>query len=81
MTLEYILNNLQYDLIIDGNTKFHGNIDYVTEHIADGRTNTLKISDNQPSDILDFVRQFKKAQEKDPSLSIEKFYESKGYLS
>lgn len=75
MTLEYIHNNLWYDLIItynNGNTiKLSGKFNYVTEHVADGIKAEISISDSQPSDIQTFIDNYKKDTN---GLSIEEFY-------
>ena len=75
-SLDYIQEKLCYDMTIDG-IKYHGTIDYVTDHIADGDSApTMAISDRQPADIADFVSKWKEACKDNPELTIEQFYES-----
>ena len=74
MTLQYIHDNLLYDLIIDGQIKYHGNVDYVTSHLNDGASNTMDISDQQSPELMEIVKNYKKAKKKNPSLTVEQFY-------
>jgi hypothetical protein len=74
MTLQYIHDNLLYDLVIDGCIKYHGNVDYVTSHLNDGTSNTMDISDRQSPKLMEFVKNYKKAKKKNPSLTVEQFY-------
>lgn len=76
MTLQYIQDNICYDLHTNG-TIYHGNISYVTDHIADGPVGVvpkLVIANGQPVELLEFVEKYKEAQKADPDLTIEKFY-------
>lgn len=75
MTLQYIQDNICYDLLI-GSIKYYGNVDYVTEHLADGNESTLTISDRQPADLQDFVKSYKAALKVNPNLTIKEFYET-----
>ena len=74
MTLDYILKNLMYEMTVDGTIVYKGTVDYVTEHLTDGVASTIKISDNQPKDISDFVLRYKKASTENPNLTLEQFY-------
>lgn len=74
MTLEYILKNLMYEMVVDNQITYRGTIDYVTDHLTDGTMATIKISDSQPNDIRDFVLRYKKANDADCNLTLENFY-------
>ena len=74
MTLQFIHDNLSYDLLIDNNIKYHGNVDYISSHIADGCTSTVTISDNQIPELKDFVKNYKTAAKSNSSLTIEQFF-------
>ena len=76
MTIDFIQNNIQYDLKI-GSTNYHGNIDYVTEHLADVTNNNepeMIISDNQPKELKKFAAAYKMALKTNSNLSIEEFH-------
>lgn len=78
MDISYIRNNINYDLDING-IVYHGDIDYVTDHVADGPVNTestLTISKSQPKDLQELVNQYFTAKETNPQLSFEKWYAS-----
>lgn len=79
MTLQYIQDHLSYDMIVDGNIKYHGDIDYVTAHMADGHKNVLTISDNQIPALKKFVKDYKIAAKNNPDLSIAQFYDTVFY--
>lgn len=76
MTLDYILKNVQYDWVVD-DINYHGDIDYVSSHFDDSDINSntlLKISDDQPADLIGFINEYKKAKQLDESITIESFY-------
>lgn len=47
MDLNTIYANLMYDLVVDDKCKYHGNIDYVSHHFADGTTSSCTVSKQQ----------------------------------
>lgn len=76
MDLKYIHDNLSYDLEVNGYV-YHGNIDYITDHIADGPVNVTpvqRISKSQTKDLQDFVNKYFEALKTNPNLTIEQFY-------
>lgn len=77
LTLDYIYANLMYDLTVDDAVKLHGNIDYVSSHFADGETNKLVISQNQPKELQSFVNDYFEALKTEPNLTVETFYNRK----
>lgn len=75
LTLDYILDNLIYELVADDRIKYVGNLEYVSSHFGDCNTsNTLTIATSQKSELQGFVDSYFKAQEFDPNLTIEEFY-------
>lgn len=74
-TLNYLLENLAYDLIVDSSITFHGSIEYVTQHVADGDISSeLQISKTQSSKLQKFVNEYFEARKLEPELSISNFY-------
>lgn len=73
-TLNYLLENLAYDLIVDNSITFHGEIDYVTQHVADGEISELQISKTQSAKLQKFVNEYFEARKVEPELSISNFY-------
>lgn len=77
LTLDYILENLMYDLVIDETVNLHGNIDYVSSHFADGNTNKFSVSKSQPKELQSFVNEYFEVLKIEPNLTIETFYNRK----
>lgn len=77
-TLDYLLDNLAYDMVVDNAIKFHGTIEYVSQHVADGDSVTkMQISKNQSIKLQKFVNEYFEAIKSEPDLSISAFYERK----
>lgn len=81
MTLEYILDNVFYDLVVDDVCNYHGNIEYISQHFADGITVKMSISKKQPKDIQDFIDKYLIAKETNNLLTIAQFYELFNYIN
>lgn len=78
MDISYIQDNINYDLTING-IVYHGNIEYVTDHVADGpidAESTLTIAKSQPKDLQELVNRYFIAKETNPQLSFEEWYTS-----
>lgn len=76
-TLDQLLENVQYDLTIDNITHFHGNIDYVSSHFADGEKIEFHLSKTQNPPYADFIAEYHEIKKSEPLLSIEAFYNRK----
>lgn len=60
LTLHDIFENLWYDLVFEDGSTRHGKIEYVTSHLNDGENGKMYISDSQPTNIQQFVTDYKK---------------------
>ena len=76
-SLDYIYDNIMYDVIIDHRTKYHGPIDYISSHFGDGNMNEVRISSKQPKELQEFVDSFFEAKKEDVNLTLEQYYKSK----
>lgn len=57
--LNYIYDNVQYDLFADGKVKYHGNLAYVSSHFGDSlNSHYMVISPNQPKDLQAFITDY-----------------------
>ena len=75
MTLDFIYENICYDLTLDNGIVYHGNYQYVTDHLRNGIATSLIISDNQPKSLEEFVTNYKKHKETNND-SIETYYKA-----
>lgn len=76
ITLNNIYDNINYDLLLDTGITYHGNYEYVTNHLNDGIAISLVISDCQPKFLSDFVTEYKKYKDSNGAISIELFYKT-----
>ena len=75
MTLEYILNNVMYDLTFENGTILHGNLDYVSQHFGDDIIQSNIISQNQPTELQSFIQDlFNYNKLNNTNISITDFY-------
>lgn len=77
--LNYIYDNMQYDLVADGKIKYHGNLAYVSSHFGDSlKYHYMVISPNQPKDLQIFINDYLSYKEKERILGrellLEDFY-------
>lgn len=79
MDLNTIYANLMYDLVVDDKYKYHGNIDYVSHHFADGTTSscTVTVSKQQTPELQPIVNEYFEALATEPGLSIDEFLKRK----
>lgn len=77
MDLNTIYANLMYDLVVDDKCKYHGNIDYVSHHFADGTTSSCTISKQQIPELQPIVNEYFEVLETEPGLSIDEFLKRK----
>lgn len=75
ITLDFILDNLNYNLVFDDGTILTGNIDYVTQHCADGIVTSNTISYQQLPEIKEFLADYNKHIQENGEISISEFYE------
>lgn len=74
--LNYIYDNINYDLVVDDTVKYHGTLSYISDHFGDTVSkNDLSISKNQPKDLQTFVDEYLRANNQcNGNLSIADFY-------
>lgn len=77
MDLNTIYAKLMYDLVVDDKRKYHGNIDYVSHHFADGTTSSCTVSKQQIPELQPIVNEYFEALETEPGLSIDGFLKRK----
>ena len=76
MTLDYILDNMNYNMVVDNKIRYFGNIQYVSDHMADGKVTSLDISERQPANLKPFITNFLQARKSNPELTIQEYYNS-----
>lgn len=75
MSINYILDNINYELIFENGSKLSGNIDYVSHHFSDGIVKANFISNNQMPEIKAFLNAYNEYNMKNSkSINIIDFY-------
>lgn len=76
-SIEYLLENVIYDMVIDNSITYHGTIDYISDHMADGNVTSLNISANQIPILQKFTNDFLNEKRVDDSITLESFYNNR----
>lgn len=74
MDLNYILDNINYDVLFEDGTTISGNIDYVSHHFTDGIVKANVISTSQQPDIAKFLNEYNNYIQQNEYVSIIDFY-------
>lgn len=76
-SIEYLLENVIYDMTIDNNINYHGTIDYISDHMADGNITSLNISTTQIPRLQKFIEDFLNEKKVDNTITLESFYNNR----
>ena len=75
MSLDFILDNLNYEVVFEDGNKIIGNIEYVTHHLSDGIAVSNNISSSQIPEIAEFIKAYKNYTTTTKQISIVEYYE------
>ena len=77
LSLDYILDNIMYEIVFNNGVTLMGDLSYVSSHYQDGTIVSTGFSEYQPAKLQKFYDElFKYNKENNITMTIENFYHS-----